>query len=770
MNKFLLLLCSICCLSLDATNHTVNTVGMSFSPSSLTINVGDTVTWHNTGGSHNINATQATFPNNPMGFGNTVGAGWTFQYIFTVAGTYNYQCDPHVPGMSGMIIVNALAQPLTYVPDDNFEAYLEANGMGDGISLNNSVFTSAIDTVSILYVSAKNISDLTGIEDFTALTDLDCSNNYVITSLDVSNNTALTDLLCFDNQLISLDVSGASDLTLLDCSNNQLTSLDVRNGNNTNMGFMSINNPNLLCIDVDDPVYSTANWTTVIDPWTSFSSNCFLALGCTDSLAINYDPNATIDDGSCTYLSNDLFISEYAEGSSYNKYIEIYNGTGSTVDLSDYDIWKIVNGGNWPEYSLSLTGTLANNEVYIICSSNSNVSPTILNAADTLWSSASWNGDDAVGLAKNGVLIDAVGNGVDPGVAWDVAGVVEATREHTLIRKCSVNQGDTNWIASAGVDSLTSQWLVYPQNYWLDINQHSSFCGCTDPLACNYDSLANTDDGSCAYDVIWQQAEIICNGDSLVVGSSIYYLSGTYTDSLSTIYGCDSIVYTNLIVDTATNFQQSLTLCEGDSLVIGSNIYYNAGNYSDTLTTIGGCDSIIFSNLGFYPQTPLIIQSSPDPAEICLGDTITLEASAGFSQYTWYDGTSQVGQSHILFDTPNDDQWYMVAAVDANGCVSREDINVYVDSCITGFNDINSANILLIYPIPASNQLTIDFMVKATSIRVYNMLGKLVIEKSIMEGQNRLQLNVKDWQTAIYNIQLYNEDGVIANKVLNVAR
>ena len=55
----------------------------------------------------------------------------------------------------------------TYVPDDNFENYLEANGMGDGIPLNDSVYTSSIDTLTTLAVSNMNISDLTGIEDFT---------------------------------------------------------------------------------------------------------------------------------------------------------------------------------------------------------------------------------------------------------------------------------------------------------------------------------------------------------------------------------------------------------------------------------------------------------------------------------------------------------------------------------------------------------------------------------------------------------------------------
>jgi plastocyanin len=88
-------------------SYTINTSGNTFSPSSLTINIGDTVNWNNTAGFHNINANLVDFPSNPEGFGNAVaGPGWSFQWIFSLPGTYNYQCDPHAPGMSGIVIVN----------------------------------------------------------------------------------------------------------------------------------------------------------------------------------------------------------------------------------------------------------------------------------------------------------------------------------------------------------------------------------------------------------------------------------------------------------------------------------------------------------------------------------------------------------------------------------------------------------------------------------------------------------------------------------------
>ena len=147
----------------------------------------------------------------------------------------------------------------TYVPDNNFEAYLEANGMGNGIPNDDYVNTANINTVTYLDVAFQYIADLTGIEAFTALTYLDCNSNQLtsldvsanialielycsynqLDSLNVSQNTALTWLWCSVNQLGSLDVSQNTALTWLWCFGNQLTSLDVRNGNNTNFTIFS---------------------------------------------------------------------------------------------------------------------------------------------------------------------------------------------------------------------------------------------------------------------------------------------------------------------------------------------------------------------------------------------------------------------------------------------------------------------------------------------------------------------------------------------------
>jgi plastocyanin len=79
-----------------------------FTPADITIDIGQTVLWENTGGSHNVNGTQNTFPNNPSSFssGAPSSSNWTYTYTFNQTGLYNYQCDPHAGlGMVGTVTV-----------------------------------------------------------------------------------------------------------------------------------------------------------------------------------------------------------------------------------------------------------------------------------------------------------------------------------------------------------------------------------------------------------------------------------------------------------------------------------------------------------------------------------------------------------------------------------------------------------------------------------------------------------------------------------------
>lgn len=275
-----------------------------------------------------------------------------------------------------LVTVSSFTQTTTIV-DSNFEQALIDLGHDTG-AIDGFVQTDSIKNITSLNVSNRNISDLTGIEDFESLTSLNCSSNKLtrldisknlalkslycqqnnlpnlnvsqnvlltvlqcyrnkltsidvsqntalvflfcaynkLTTLDVSNNLALKNLYCYYNRLTSLDVSRNTELIRLDCfrnklteldvsrniklehlfcynneisnldftenlalrmlncSNNKLSSLNLNNNNNVNLNrFFAKNNISLQCITVDDPAYSTANWTN-IDPQVTFSLNC----------------------------------------------------------------------------------------------------------------------------------------------------------------------------------------------------------------------------------------------------------------------------------------------------------------------------------------------------------------------------------------------------------------------------------------------------------------------------------------------------------------
>jgi len=235
-----------------------------------------------------------------------------------------------------LIITQISLSQTTAIPDPAFENFLEMEGMGDGIPNNGLVLTANINTVTELDVWDEGISDLTGIEDFTALEILDCTENF-LTSLDVSNNLNLWELdcginqltsiianpnieslLCDENQLTSLDVSGYLLLDQLWCDfnpivsldlsnnvnlfevycgdNNALTSLNVKNGNNTEIiEFDATNTPNLTCIQVDNETAANNgdapynNW--IIDGSVSYSENCNLGISETNKVTINIYPN-----------------------------------------------------------------------------------------------------------------------------------------------------------------------------------------------------------------------------------------------------------------------------------------------------------------------------------------------------------------------------------------------------------------------------------------------------------------------------------------------
>ncbi|MEC7863824.1 MAG: SprB repeat-containing protein, partial [Bacteroidota bacterium] len=222
---------------------------------------------------------------------------------------------------------------------------------------------------------------------------------------------------------------------------------------------------------------------------------------------------------------------------------------------------------------------------------------------------------------------------------------------------------DTNWtVANGNIDSTMS----------FSANCATAF-GCLDPLACNYDSIATIYDSSCVYPVIWQQAFSICNGDSVIVGSSVYDTTGNYIDILTAGNGCDSSVYTNISLPLI--LQQALVLCAGDSLVVGGNVYNTAGNYIDTLNTVNGCDSIVYTNISIPAGMVITTNTSSNNGYniSCFGGNdgwITIDVTGGSPPYTYDWNIGLTGDS--IYDLQADS--YSVIITDVNNCIAQSTV------------------------------------------------------------------------------------------------
>jgi predicted extracellular nuclease len=140
--------------------------------------------------------------------------------------------------------------------------------------------------------------------------------------------------------------------------------------------------------------------------------------------------------------ATDLLISEYAEGSSNNKAVEIYNGTGAGVDLAagGYKLQLYFNGSSAVGATINLSGTLAAGDVFVVANS----SETLIDDSviDLRSGSLTFNGDDAVVLANGSGVVDSIGQvGFDPGTQWGTPPA--STLDHTIRRDCSVAAGDS---------------------------------------------------------------------------------------------------------------------------------------------------------------------------------------------------------------------------------------------------------------------------------------------------------------------------------------
>lgn len=157
--------------------------------------------------------------------------------------------------------------------------------------------------------------------------------------------------------------------------------------------------------------------------------------------------------------AKDLLISEYVEGTGFNKAIELYNGTGATLDLSGYSVEMYANGASAPTNKLELSGMLEDGKTYVIVHNQASVD--LKAKADMeIGSVTNFNGDDAIVLKKGSVEIDSFGQvGARDNWGTDV----------TLVRNANVATGDA--IINDAFDR-TKEWTIYPKDMFKHLGTH----------------------------------------------------------------------------------------------------------------------------------------------------------------------------------------------------------------------------------------------------------------------------------------------------------
>ena len=256
----------------------------------------------------------------------------------------------------------------------------------------------------------------------------------------------------------------------------------------------------------------------------------------TDNAASSPLTSATSGNIEIVTTITSVFFSEYIEGGSDNKALEIYNGSDSEVDLSEFTISIYVDAAVDPvtSFNVSNIAVLAAGDVFVMASTGAHLD--IARQADDKPDTFDFNGNDGIALLHNGVIVDFIGSngGTDPGIGWDVASTTEATANHTLVRKQSVTEGNPRPLASFTDD----EWIVYAQDEFRYLGSHCDF----PPTQASNVAFGGTDPASMV--VNWTKGD----GDhSLVVVKEDYAVNGTPVSGVN--YTTATAVYSAREVD-----------------------------------------------------------------------------------------------------------------------------------------------------------------------------------------------------------------------------
>lgn len=281
--------------------------------------------------------------------------------------------------------------------------------------------------------------------------------------------------------------------------------------------------------------------------------------------------------------ASDLFISEYTEGTGFNKAIELYNGTGAAVDLAagGYRLELYSNGSPTASTSVALTGNVSDGDVFVV--SRADADPFLVAQADQLSPSViNFNGDDAVVLRKNGAagpVVDVIGQiGVDPGSEWGSG--FTSTADNTIRRKPAICAGDTD--GSNAFDPAI-EWDGFAVNILDGFGSHTASCGgVTDDAP----TVSSTTPSNGAMDVATNSNIVINFSEDVTVSGAWFTISCASSGHTASVSGTGQSRSLNPDVDFGSIESCTVTISAGLVADIDGTANNMASDYSFSFTTL----------------------------------------------------------------------------------------------------------------------------------------------------------------------------------------
>ena len=249
----------------------------------------------------------------------------------------------------------------------------------------------------------------------------------------------------------------------------------------------------------------------------------------------------------------------------------------------------------------------------------------------------------------------------------------------------------------------------------------------------------------------------ITSCDSYTWNGQNYNISGTYTSASTNAAGCTHIDSLVLTISNPTSSINNISICYGESVIVDSNTYSQSGTYTDVISNINGCDSIITTNLTVITQTTSFIAQS--------GNYIIANALGGNTPYSYEWSTGE--NTAQITPAINGDYWVVIS--DANGCVSDTSFISFI-LIPTPIQDLNIDKLSIYpNPSQNVFNVEFTSLTRHNlKVRIINSIGEIVYVDNANKhiGAYRNSISLKKYSRAIYFLEIVTDNGIVNKKLI----